>query len=385
MTDMSYTLTHIRKLMFSRRAAVLLAAAVIVSAYSASHNNSISAATPNNSAKLFDDFSSDTIDRTKWANTGAVRRLENGKFVSAITRFGSNDDDTLNFADARKISDFKADVTVTEVENVNAWLNARLVGAFYNEGTPGSGMAGDVLAGVAIGHNGTELVGSSFVAVCITDACNGPGEYDVIHFDRSFGPVALNETHTLSIDFDGKKFIFGFDGRTLEVDSTSNAPVAGSPHSVYKGIGTRIGGIDGPDEGGFIAATFDNVEVIIAPLVVGIVSGPSIESFASPIGEWSDRYQSTDGTWWRSTTTFIDEATATYTNSDGRVFFYETDDQNWEGLWVEDGRGVCSEKKHGSKNWGVIKFQFNEAYNKYEGTWDNCGNGQKFPFSGVRS
>jgi hypothetical protein len=370
--------------MFSRRAVVLLAAAVIVSACSVSHNNTISAATSSNSAKLFDDFSSDTIDRTKWANTEIVRRLKSGKFVSAITRFGSNADDTLNFTDAREITGFKADVTVTDIENVNAALQARLVGAFYNEGTPGSGITGDVLGGVEISHNGTELVGSSFVIVCITDACNVPGEYDVIHFDRSFGRVALNETHTLSIDFDGKKFTFGFDGQTLEVDPTSNAPVFGPPHSAYKGIGTRVGGIHGPDEGGFIAATFDNVEVIFAPLVVGIVSGPSVEPFDSPIGEWNDRYQSTDGTWWRSTTTFIDETTATYTNPDGRVFFYTTDNQNWEGLWVEDERGACSEKKHGSKNWGVIIFQFNDAYNKYEGTWDNCGNGQKFPFTGLR-
>ena len=377
---MSYTQTLDRKLMFTCRAGVLLGAAMIVSAGDP-------APTSSSPTGLFDDFSADMIDCTKWANTGIERRVENGKFVSTLTWFGSNDDDTLNFANAREISGFKADVTVTEVENVNARLNARLVGAFYNEGTSGSGMAGDVLAGVAIGHNGTELMGSSFVAVCITDACNGPGEYDVIHFDRSFGRVALNETHTLSIDFDGKKFTFGFDDQTLEVDPTSNAPVAGPPHSAYKGIGTRVDGIHGPDEGGFIAATFDNVEVIIAPLVVGIVSGPSIESFASPIGEWSERYRTTDGTWVRSTMIFIDETTATYTNPanpDGRVFFYATDNQNWEGLWVEDVTDVCSEEKHGSKNWGVVIYQFNDAYNKYGGTWDDCGKGQKLPFTGIR-
>ncbi|MEE8212056.1 MAG: hypothetical protein V3T85_09060, partial [Acidiferrobacterales bacterium] len=141
---------------------------------------------------------------------------------------------------------------------------ARLVGAFYNDGTPGSGIAGDVLAGVEISHNGTELEGSSFVGVCITDSCNVPGEYKLNQWGL-FGPDALNETHTLSIDFDGKKFTFGFDGRTLEVDRSSHTPVVGPPHSAFKGIGTRVGQIDGPDEGGFIAATFDNVVVIFAP------------------------------------------------------------------------------------------------------------------------
>jgi hypothetical protein len=291
----------------------------------------------------------------------------------------------LNFANARKITGFKADVTVTDIENVDAALQARLVGAFYNEGTSGSGIAGDVLGGVQISHNGTKLVGSSFVAVCITDSCNVPGEYDVIHYNNTtYGRVALNETHTLSIDFDGKKFTFGFDDRTLLVDPTSNAPVVGPPHSAFKGIGTRVDGIDGPDQGGFIAATFDNVEVIIVPLVVGSASGPSGKSFDSPIGEWKDKYQTMHGSWEWSSTTIIDEKTATYTNPDGRVFFYATDNHNWEGHWVEDGTDECSEEKHGSKNWGVIIFRFNDAYNKYEGTWDLCGMGKKLPFSGLR-
>ncbi len=69
----------------------------------------------------------------------------------------------------------------------------------------------------------------------------------------------------MSIDFDGKKFTFGFDGRTAEVDRSSYTPVVGPPHSAFKGIGTRVGGINGPDEGGFIAATFDNVVTIFTP------------------------------------------------------------------------------------------------------------------------
>ena len=131
---------------------------------------------------LYDDFESDRIDRTKWANTEAVRRVENGKFVPAVTRFGLNGGNTMNFAAAREITGFKADVTVTDVENVDAEMEARLVGAFYNDGTPGFGIAGDVLAGIEISHNGTELVGSSVVAACITNSCNVPGEYKVIHF-----------------------------------------------------------------------------------------------------------------------------------------------------------------------------------------------------------
>ena len=75
---MSYTQTLYRKLMFTCRAVVLLAAAAIVSvAYGDSHTSN-SAPTSSSPTELFDDFNADMIDRTKWANTEAVRRVENG-------------------------------------------------------------------------------------------------------------------------------------------------------------------------------------------------------------------------------------------------------------------------------------------------------------------
>ncbi len=77
MASMSYTKTHDRKLMFTCRAGVLLAAAMIVSACDRTPTSS-------SSTGLFDDFSADMIDHTKWANTGIERRVENGKFVSAV-------------------------------------------------------------------------------------------------------------------------------------------------------------------------------------------------------------------------------------------------------------------------------------------------------------
>jgi hypothetical protein len=44
----------------------------------------------------------------------------------------------------------------------------------------------------------------------------------------------------------------------------------------------------------------------------------------------------------------------------------------------------CSEAKGGSLFWGKQEFQFNENYNRYEGTWDICGQGPKFATSGLR-
>jgi len=108
------------------------------------------------------------------------------------------------------------------------------------------------------------------------------------------------------------------------------------------------------------------------------------ESFDSPVGEWSEQYKY--GSQWRSSeVTIIDETKATYTNPNGQVFFYAIDDQGkWEGYWVEALGGRCLEEKYGSKKWGVMIYQFNDAYNKYEGTWDRCGQGPKYPMKGVR-
>ena len=124
--------------------------------------------------------------------------------------------------------------------------------------------------------------------------------------------------------------------------------------------------------------------VLLAILIASFSNGASAKSFNSPIGEWNDQYLRADGTWYWSTTTFINSAKATYTNPDGQIFFYLTDDYKWEGYWVEDGPDECSEEKYGSKVWGVIVFQFNDDYNKYKGTWDLCGLGKKYPLDGLR-
>ena len=122
-------------------------------------------------------------------------------------------------------------------------------------------------------------------------------------------------------------------------------------------------------------------------LILGCASGPSGKSFDSAVGEWSWQLQylptsPTIG----GQMIFIDETKATYTHQDGRIFFYAIDEQGkWEGYWVENsGARKCSDKKYGSTDWGVATFQFNDAYNKFTGKWDFCGEGEKWEWDGVR-
>jgi hypothetical protein len=68
------------------------------------------------------------------------------------------------------------------------------------------------------------------------------------------------------------------------------------------------------------------------------------------------------------------------------VTFYAADENGtWEGYWVEEsGRQRCTTKNDGGYHWGVVQFQFNSAYNEFEGAWDFCGEGKKWPWKGKR-
>ena len=121
-------------------------------------------------------------------------------------------------------------------------------------------------------------------------------------------------------------------------------------------------------------------------LVVGCASDLLGKSFNSATGEWNWEFRTPADYPHSGKMTIIDETKATYTWDSGRILFYATNDQGrWEGYWVEKVTGTpCSVKKDGSNNWGVAIFQFNDAYDKFEGTYDMCGKGQKYPWSGSR-
>ena len=158
----------------------------------------------------------------------------------------------------------EADVTVTDVANTGASPRARLTGYFYDDGTAGAGDIGEVFASIEIRHDGTQLV-----VIHDVYACNVIGDEncdigtELLFDDTTFGPVALGETHTLSIAWDevSNEFTFGYDGTTNTVNTTVGALFVGPSQSPFMVIGTRFSGVSGPDEGGSIAATFDNVMV----------------------------------------------------------------------------------------------------------------------------
>lgn len=123
-------------------------------------------------------------------------------------------------------------------------------------------------------------------------------------------------------------------------------------------------------------------------LILSFASNSLGETFDSPLGEWTTKWQTKSGGWSKPTPlTILDKKKATYSFRNGRILFYATDDPyRWEGNWVQDSSMVanCETKKDGSIHWGVYSIQFNEDYTKFDATWDSCGEGKKSAEVGER-
>ena len=125
--------------------------------------------------------------------------------------------------------------------------------------------------------------------------------------------------------------------------------------------------------------------IISTLLVVGFGVNFQVKAFDSAVGEWTYREATIEGHVMRGKMSFTDKTNATYTLNNGRIIFVATDgDRGWKGFWIEEGSDECSEEKYGSKLWGEAMFYFNDDYSQFKGTWDMCGNGQGYSWTGFR-
>ena len=122
----------------------------------------------------------------------------------------------------------------------------------------------------------------------------------------------------------------------------------------------------------------------VALTMLGCATKPSGMTFDSPLGEWSETYETYSGSTRTSRFIIVDETLGTYPG--GQVQFFATEDPyHWKGYWInEEGKQACEQKKDDSPYWGVMTYNFNETYNRYNGTWDQCGEGRNWPISGLR-
>jgi hypothetical protein len=251
-----------------------------------------------------DDFSSSSLDSSKWATYELVREISGEKLRSkvrsslATTSRVYND---LDFLYPSSIDFIQVNVTPLSYQNSQgAQPVARIAGTYYNDGT-GTGVpgdhTGDIEAHVWIGGTGTNPA-ASWIVSRSTDSV---GEVPETVASGTFTtPITLANTYTLSLGWDGSRFTFRINNE--EVFYTPVTCV-NPPNVPWKAIGTRIWDPAGKEA--TIEALFDDVMTYYNP--------PSAATLVSPSGT-------------------ITDTTPTYT-------WNAVSDATWYQLYVNDSTG----------------------------------------------
>ena len=206
---------------------------------------------------LYDDFSSPTIDPTKWTSYESVREIASGKFRSKVRSSSgsvSSITSVLEFPFPSSVNAIQTEVTPLIFNNtLGTSPRAHIIGIYYNDGTPGGGYIGDVGAQVRIGGSGTNPIAEWNVWKCTDLACNSPVGFAGGTFTTT---ITLGETYTLFLGWNGSQFTFRIDNEVAFYTPTTNI---NPPNNPYKRIRTQIS-IPSNKEA-TIEALFDNVLV----------------------------------------------------------------------------------------------------------------------------
>jgi hypothetical protein len=156
---------------------------------------------------VYDDFNGPVLDPAKWvAQRESLRVIQDGKLVLAH-RSGANSDNNLNtqlrhVSPPTNLTSLQADVTLadTTVPVAGGYNRMRLRGAFYNDGTTGTGALGDIIAnaGLRVGVTGTpEAWWNAFR--CADADCTTTTD----SIGSALGPVTFNTPYTVRIAWNG--------------------------------------------------------------------------------------------------------------------------------------------------------------------------------------
>ena len=238
---------------------------------------------------LYDDFSSPTIDPTKWGYGyyEFVREISEGELRSEVRSSSGNNSSIFNqltFVDPSSKDAIQAKVTPVAYENEEG-LNivARIAGIYYNDGTPGGGYLGDVGAEVFIGGlNGEANPAAGWAVWTYADSeGNHPTLIETENFSK---PILLGNTYALLIGWTGSNFIFRIDD-----EEARYAPAAAinPPNNTWKEIATRIMSPAGKEA--MMEALFDDV-MVAASCCPYINVSPTLGNFGNvAAGSTSDQ------------------------------------------------------------------------------------------------
>jgi hypothetical protein len=235
------------------------------------------------SLTLYDDFSGTYIDRNKWRYWEYVREINvsNHKFVSkvapdpnTITSYPYVLSNNFSFADSGSVNSIQADVSVLEIThtNPNPGTRARVAGYWYNDGTPGGGYAGDILAEVFLGATPQGGLTARWEVTRLTNA--GGTAWAGVANGEFMTPISFGGTYALYIEYDrvNHRFIFRVGSEEKTFGPTGLPARVKDANMPYKMLRTRVY-LQDATQSGYISATFDNV----------YKNGMLYDDFSSPI------------------------------------------------------------------------------------------------------
>jgi hypothetical protein len=234
---------------------------------------------------LYDDFSSEVIDSNKWVNYEFVREIVDGKLRSGVRSSSASNytiSNRLEFIDPSLIDTISAKATLLDRQNEHDIdsVSAYIGGIYYNDGTPGGGYMGDVLASVGIGGSGINPTAGWRLSK-FTDYTGQNTE--TVASGLFSTPINLGDTYDLFIQWDGSKFTFKLND---EVDYYSPITSINTPNNPRRELTTIIRNPGGKE--GMIEALFDDVYIGITLKEDfdrdGDVDGLDLAVFASEFG-----------------------------------------------------------------------------------------------------
>ena len=254
----------------------------------------------NGSAGIYDDFSSDTIDLTKWQSYyDLVRDVDNGSLRlmrrTSTADTGNASSYALQFTNPELIKTMQAQVTPLAYSNPNGLdTKANISGRYYNDGAY-TGYEGDVIAGVGIGGTGTTPV-ASWTLRRGTDPTDSSATEPVATGDFST-TITLGTPYTLFVSWDGIGFTFKVND---EVRTYAPTTAVNPPNYPMRRMQSRTLSAGGQES--LIEAAYDNVMVELEtyPGTYGTqitFAGPGFGSkkgkvliggLKQKVGSWSD-------------------------------------------------------------------------------------------------
>lgn len=207
---------------------------------------------------LYDDFSGNLIDNSKWNESEFVREVAGGNLVSKVANNTSTPTarNYTPFQNPSSINSIECDINPVVVNLDNGTSNrsfARIGGRFYNTQNSGT-QEGDIFAAVYIGNRGSGI--EAWWGVYESQDESGSTWIEIGSNALAVPGLTLGNFYAVKIEYNGAN---GFTFTVAGVSESFTGPARlSAPFSSYKGLET---GAEGSSGNGYTSALFDNVLV----------------------------------------------------------------------------------------------------------------------------